>query len=77
MIYILEETNRQSSDKWVECEFILVDQDGIMPELRLYKSFPNCSVTEELIELSKQVDPLYHKAEYLRKIGFKEIGVET
>jgi hypothetical protein len=77
MSYQVTETNRISNAKWVECEFILVDDAAEMPDLRLYKSFPNCSFVEDLIDIAKQLDPLQCRAEYLRRLGFAELGVET
>lgn len=66
MSYQVTQTNPYETAEWYECEFILVDDQAVMPERRLQKSFRKTAHLQQIIDLSKVADAAFWEMEYLR-----------
>lgn len=65
MAYQVEQINDQQEGDILFTTFILTDDEGVMPAIRVDKQFKVTETLEERIENEKGISSLFYKNQYL------------
>lgn len=65
MAYQITQINDLIQFEELSCTFILIDDEGIMPEIRIDKIFKITDTLNKRIENQKVIDSLFYENEYL------------
>lgn len=66
-MYIVTQINNLEQQGELNTTFLLIDSNGIMPELRIEKTYPLNENTEKIIENDKIITCLFFENEFLNK----------
>jgi hypothetical protein len=69
MAYYVIQQNDLIQDNILSTEFIIIDDEGIMPEICLNKIFNVTDDLDEIIKNQKLVDILLYENEYINNIN--------
>jgi hypothetical protein len=64
-MYIVTQINDLVQFEELSCTFLLVDSEGVMPDVRLDKIFKITSTLDKRVENQKVIDSLFYENEYL------------
>lgn len=64
-MYIVTQINDLVQFDELSCTFLLVDSEGVMPDVRLDKVFKITDTLDKRIENQKVIDSLFYENEYL------------
>ena len=67
-MYTVEQINDQQEGDILFTTFILTDDEGVMPTIRVDKQFKVTETLEERIENEKAMSSLFYKNQYLLEI---------
>lgn len=65
MAYIVEQINDLVQFQELSCTFLLTDDQGVMPDVRLDKVFKITDTLDKRIENQKVIDSLFYENEFL------------